>query len=324
MLSYVGRRILQMIPVFIGVTILLFILRTPGVLPGGNGVALITGERAISPALYSEIVKENALDKPIYYQYVRWVDHLFHGDLGQSYQLKRPVTTVLLQKFPNTLRLALVAIIIEAIIGVLAGVLSAVKRYSFWDVLVTLSTSILVALPVFWLGMVLQIIFGFKFKQWGLPYLPISGMTSSDFPSWAHYILPAVTLASISTAYAARITRSQLLEVMGQDYMRTAAAKGLTSGQVIYRHGMKNAMIPVVTYLGLDLGAMVGGTILTEVVFNWPGIGYTIYRAILSRDWPIVMGAVVIVVILVMILNLLVDISYAFLDPRIRYGRTAK
>ena len=255
---------------------------------------------------------------------MRWVDHLFHGDLGQSYQLKRPVSAILIEKFPNTLKLALVAIIMECIMGLAAGILSAVKRYSFWDVLVTLSTSILVSLPVFWLGMILQIIFGIKFKQWGLPYLPISGMTSSDFPSWVHYILPAVTLASISTAYAARITRSQLLEVMGQDYMRTAAAKGLTGSQVIWRHGMKNAMIPVVTYLGLDLGAMVGGTILTETVLNWPGIGFQIYKAILSRDWPIVMGAVVIIVILVMIINLLVDISYAFLDPRIRYGRVVK
>jgi ABC-type dipeptide/oligopeptide/nickel transport system permease component len=152
----------------------------------------------------------------------------------------------------------------------------------------------------------------------------MSGMTSNDFPTWMHYILPAVTLAAISTAYAARITRSQFLEVQGQDYMRTASAKGLTGSQVIWRHGLKNALIPVVTYIGLDLAAMIGGTILTETVFNWPGVGYQIYRAILSRDWPIVMGAVVFIVILVMFINLIVDISYAFLDPRIRYGRTAK
>jgi ABC-type dipeptide/oligopeptide/nickel transport system permease component len=199
-----------------------------------------------------------------------------------------------------------------------------VKRYSFWDVLVTLSSSALVSLPVFWLGLLLQVLFGVKFKQWGLPSLPISGMTSRDSPTWEHFILPAFTLASISTAYAARITRSQLLEVMGQDYMRTAAAKGLSGGQVIWRHGMKNAMIPVVTYLGLDLGAMVGGTILTETVFNWPGVGYEIYKAILLRDWPIVMGAVVIIVLMVMVINLLVDISYAFLDPRIRFSHAAK
>ena len=323
MLTYIGRRFLQMIPVFIGVTILLFILRTPGVLPG-DPVKLITGERAISPALYNQIVKENALDRSIPYQYVRWMNHLFHGDLGESYQLKRPVSSVLWDKFPNTFKLALVAILIEAVLGILAGILSAVKRYSFWDMLVTLSTSILVALPVFWLGMLLQVLFGIKFKQWGLPYLPMSGMNQGAFPAWVYYVLPAVTLAAISTAYAARITRSQFLEVQGQDYMRTAAAKGLTNSQVIWRHGLKNALIPVVTYIGLDLAAMIGGTILTETVFNWPGVGYQIYKAILSRDWPIVMGAVVIIVILVMFINLLVDISYAFLDPRIRYGRQAK
>ena len=149
----------------------------------------------------------------------------------------------------------------------------------------------------------------------------MSGMTSAQFPQWVHIILPALTLAAISTAYAARITRSQMLEVQGQDYMRTAAAKGLTNAQVIWRHGLKNALIPVVTYLGLDLAAMVGGTILTETVFNWPGVGLTIFQAINLRDWPIVMGGVVIIVFMVMVINLLVDISYAFLDPRIRYGR---
>ena len=171
---------------------------------------------------------------------------------------------------------------------------------------------------MFWLGMLFQILFGIKFKQWGLPYLPLSGMTSRQFPEIVHLILPAVTLASVSTAYAARITRSQLLEVMGQDYMRTAAAKGLTGAQVIWGHGMKNALIPVVTYFGLDLGAMMGGTVLTETVFNWPGIGYEIFLAIGQRDWPVVIGATIIIVLIVMVLNLMVDVSYAFLDPRIR------
>ena len=168
--------------------------------------------------------------------------------------------------------------------------------------------------------MLLQILFGIKFKEWGLPYLPISGMSSRNFPSAVHILLPAVTLAAISTAYCARIMRSQLLEVTGQDYIRTAAAKGLSYRRVVSGHAMKNAMIPVVTFLGLDLAAMIGGTILTETVFNWPGIGYEMYLAIGQRDWPIVMGGTVIIVILVMVINLIVDISYAFLDPRIRYG----
>ena len=323
MLTYIGRRVIQMVPVFIGVTIILFILRAPGIIPG-DPVRMIAGERAIPQAVYDQIVKENGLDKPIYVQYYRYMSHLVQGDLGKSYQLKRPVSSILFEKFPNTLKLALMAVIIETILGLAAGILSAVKQYSFWDMLVTLSTSILVSIPVFWLGMGLQILFGIKFKQWGLPYLPISGMESANFPSWVHYILPAFTLASVSTAYAARITRSQLLEVMGQDYMRTAAAKGLTSRQVIWKHGLKNALIPVVTFLGLDLGAMVGGTILTETVFNWPGVGLQIFNAISTRDWPVVMGGVIIIVFLVMLINLVVDISYAFLDPRIRYGRVAE
>ncbi len=320
MITYIIRRILQMVPVFIGVTIILFILRSPGVV-GGDPVRMITGERAISETLYNEIVKRHGLDKPFYVQYATYLNDLVHGDLGRSYQKSRPVSEILWDKFPNTLRLALAAIVIEMFFGIIAGIISAVKRYSFWDVLVTFSTSVLVSLPVFWLGMLLQILFGLKFKEWGLPFLPISGMRSDRFPDIVHLILPAITLASVSTAYAARIMRSQLLEVMGQDYMRTAAAKGLSSTQVIWGHGMKNAMIPVVTYFGLDFAAMMGGTVLTETVFNWPGVGYEIFLAIGQRDWPIVMGATIIIVFIVMAMNLIVDISYAFLDPRIRYGR---
>lgn len=307
-----------MIPVFFGVTALLFILSAPGVLPG-DPVKLITGERAITESLYNEIVEVNALDKPLWYQYGRWMGNLFKGDLGRSYQLNKPVTDILGHYFPNTIKLVVVAVLIEALFGLIAGIISAVKRYSFWDILVTFSTAVLVAMPLFWLGMLFQLTLGVK-----LGWLPISGMSSHQFPSWMHYILPAVTLASVSTAYAARITRSQLLEVMGQDYMRTAAAKGLSGGQVIRRHGLKNAMIPVVTYLGLDLGVLVGGTVITEYVFNWPGIGFQIFKAITMRDWPIVRGAVVVIIVLVMFINLAVDISYAFLDPRIRYGRSAK
>ncbi len=165
--------------------------------------------------------------------------------------------------------------------------------------------------------------FGLKFKEWGLPYLPMSGM-SGEFPSFVYFILPAFTLAAVSTAYTARITRSQLLEVNGQEYMRTAKAKGLSGRSLIWKHGLKNAMIPVVTYLGLDLAAMVGGTILTETVFNWPGVGLQIFNAIQQRDWPIVTGGVVLIVFMVMFINLVVDVSYAFLDPRIRYGKAAE
>lgn len=323
MLKYIARRILQMVPVFFGVTILLFILRAPGVLPG-DPIRMITGEKAISPALYKQLVKENGLDKPLHIQYVTYLRKLFQGDLGRSYQKDRPVVEIFAGKYPNTVRLALAAIVIEIIIGIGAGVISAVKQYSFLDVLVTLSTSVLVSVPVFWLGMLFQVLFGIKMKEWtgGTFYLPMSGMGSP--PDFAHLVLPAVTLASVSTAYAARIMRSQLLEVMGQDYIRTAVAKGLSDRAVVFKHALKNALIPVVTFIGLDLGAMMSGAILTETIFNWPGVGLEIYYAIQQRDWPIVMGGVIIVVFAVMLINLIVDISYAFLDPRIRYGQPAK
>lgn len=306
-----------MIPVFVGVTLLLFILTA--VVPG-DPISIRSGEKALPPEVYSALRREYGLDQPLWKQYGIYMDKLFHGDLGESYQQGRPVRAIYGEFYPNTVKLALAALCIEIILGLGAGIISAVKKYSLMDMLVTLSTSMLVALPVFWLGMLLQEIFAIKFKQWGLPYLPVSGMSSDHFPQWVHLILPAFTLASVSTAYAARITRSQLLEVLGQDYIRTAIAKGCSPGAVLRRHALKNALMPVVTYIGLDFGALLSGAILTETIFNWPGVGWAIYTAIQRRDWPVVMGGVVIVVIVVMIINLLVDISYAFLDPRIRYG----
>jgi len=323
MLKYLVKRVLQMIPVFLGVTLLLFILRAPGVLPG-DPVRMITGERGISDALREQIVEKYALDKPLYTQYLVYLRGLAHGDLGDSFQKGRPVTEIFADKFPNTLRLALAAIIVEIIIGVGAGIISAVKQYSFADVFVTMTTSILVAMPVFWLGMLLQLFFGIVLKNWtdGRIFLPISGMGNP--PDFVHMILPAITLASVSAAYVARIMRSQMLEVMGQDYIRTAEAKGLAAGAVIRHHALKNALIPVVTFVGIDLGVMMGGAILTETIFNWPGVGLEIFLAIGQRDWPVVMGGVILIVFAVMIVNLLVDLSYALLDPRIRYGGAAE
>ncbi|MHB9003882.1 MAG: ABC transporter permease [Coriobacteriia bacterium] len=325
MLKYILRRILQMIPVFFGVTLILFVLRAPGILPG-DPVKMITGEREISPVLYERIIKENKLDQPLYVQYTSYVNNLVHGDLGASFQKNRAVLDIFKEKFPNTVKLAVTAIILEAIIGIGAGIISAVKQYTFWDVVVTLSTSVLVSVPVFWLGMLMQIFFGIKLKQWtgGAFYLPISQMSSRDFMDWVHLILPSITLASVSAAYVARIMRSQMLETMGQDYIRTAEAKGLTRRAVISKHALKNALIPVVTFIGIDLGVLMGGAILTETVFSWPGVGREIFLAVGSRDWPVVMGGVIIIVSLVMVINLLVDLSYALLDPRIRYGGAAE
>ncbi len=339
MVKYILKRLLQFIPVFIGVTIILFAMEN--IVPG-DPIKLIAGDKALNPEtelqlrIANHLIETDSEGKPLYdadgntiptplwKQYGYYINGLLHGDLGNSYSRKLPVTQIFADKYPYTVKLALVGIVIEAVVGIGAGLISAIKRYSFWDVLVTLVTAVLVAMPAFWLGMLLQLFFGVVLKNatGGGFYLPISGAggPNSEFESWVHYILPGITLAAVSTAYAARIMRSQLLEVMNQDYIRTAKAKGLSRRQVILHHALKNALIPVVTYIGIDFGAMLSGAILTETVFNWPGVGYEIYRAITQRDWPIVMGGVTIIIVVVMVINVVVDVSYAFLDPRIRYG----
>jgi peptide/nickel transport system permease protein len=395
MFQYITRRVIQFIPVFLGVTLILFLIAT--YLPGADAVQLRMGEKAMSPTLKATIRHQLGLDRPWYIQYGDYLSSLspvhatyYDGstpaaptagpsvrvldgfvailiprisgsvpatgpvsydvragvpvlrgqvgrfaigslafefdppDLGVSLYNGRPVLTILSEAYPFTMRLAFAAIFLEIIIGIGAGIVSAVKRYSIWDILVTLGTSILVSIPVFWLGLMLQYVFGIWLQNLthGAFYLPVlfEGGSTAPFPAYAYYILPAITLASVSTAYAARIMRSQLLEVNNQDYIRTAHAKGLSDSQVLWKHAIKNAMIPVVTYIGLDLGAMLAGAILTETVFNLPGVGYAIFKAIVGRDFTIVFGGVTLILLVVMIVNLLVDVSYAFLDPRIRYG----
>ncbi len=323
MLKFILRRLAQFVPVFFGVTLLLFFVTT--LLPG-DPVAMRAGERHMDPRTYQALRHAYGLDKVWYAQYGTYLDKLAHGDLGESISSGRPVLQIFQDTYPYTLRLSLAAIALEIIVGIGVGIVAAVKQYSIWDTLATLSTSILVALPVFWLGLMLQYLLGIQLKTWtgGAFYLPISGASGAAFPDWVYLILPSITLASVSTAYAARIMRSQLLEVAGQDYVRTAYAKGLSPSRVLWGHEMKNALIPVVTFIGLDLGAMLSGAILTETVFNWPGIGFTIYLAIRQRDYPVVFGGVTLVLFVVLLVNLLVDISYAFLDPRIRLSGKAE
>ncbi len=341
MIKYIAKRVVQFIPVFLGVTLILFVMQN--VVPG-DPIKLIAGEKKLDPQteinlrisyhlietdadgnpLYDE--EGNTIETPLWKRYIAYVGGLLQGDLGRSYQQNgKEVTSILEQKYPYTFRLALVAIVVESIIGIGAGMISAIKRYSAWDVGVTLVTSGMVAMPAFWFGMLQQLFWGIFLKNVtdGAFYLPISGVGGphAEFESWVYYILPALTLAAVSTAYTARIMRSQLLEVLNQDYIRTARAKGLSRRAVIWRHALKNALIPVVTYIGMDFGGMLAGAILTETVFNWPGIGFETYRAITQRDWPIVMGSVTVIVLVVMVINLVVDISYAFLDPRIRFDK---
>jgi len=309
MLYFIIRRILQIIPVIIGVTLILFTLMY--IIPEDPAKLIL--EKGATPEALQNLREKMGIDKPVYVQYWRYIKKLAKGDLGTSYRYRRSVNGILADHYPNSIKLALAAIIIEIIIGIFAGIVSAVKKYSFWDVLVTVSTTIAVCVPVYWLGMMLQVSFGLK-----LGWLPMSGMGDGSI---RYYILPAITLASVSTAFVARMTRSTMLEVLSNDYITTAYAKGLSTNMVIGKHALKNALIPVVTLIGMDLGALMGGAILTETVFNWPGVGRTIYLAILQRDAPVVIGGTIILVMIFVVMNLIVDIIYALLDPRIRYEK---
>jgi len=309
MLYFILRRILQLIPVVIGVTLILFLLFY--IIP--EDPARLILQKGASPEALENLRAKLGIDKPLYIQYWRYVKNLFSGDLGTSYRYQRSVNSILAEHYPYSIKLALAAIIIEIIMGIFTGIISAVKKYSFWDMLATLSTTILVCVPVYWLGMIMQVIFGLK-----LGLLPMSGYGDGSI---RYYILPALALASVSTAYVARMMRSTMLEALSNDYIVTAYAKGLSQFKVIGKHALKNALIPVVTLIGLDLGSIMGGAILTETVFNWPGVGRTVYLAILQRDAPVVIGGTIVLVMIFVIMNLLVDILYAWLDPRIRFER---
>ena len=309
MFYFILRRILQIIPVIIGVTLILFTLMY--IIPEDPAKLIL--EKGATPEALQNLRAKMGIDKPVYVQYWRYIKQLAKGDLGTSYRYRRSVNSILADHYPNSIKLALAAIVIEIIIGIFAGIISAVRKYSFWDIVITVSTTIAVCVPVYWLGMMLQVSFGLK-----LGWLPMSGMGNGSIQ---YYILPAITLASVSTAFVARMTRSTMLEVLSNDYITTAYAKGLSRSMVIGKHALKNALIPVVTLIGMDLGTLMGGAILTETVFNWPGVGRTIYLAILQRDAPVVIGGTIILVMIFVIMNLIVDIVYALLDPRIRYEK---
>lgn len=318
MLRYIGKRLLQFIPVFLGVTLLLFLISN--FMPGVDPVQIRMGERRVTPEQREIFERQFGLDQPWYIQYKNYLVDLSQGDLGRSFATGRAVTDILADRFPFTIKLALVAIVIQAIVGIGAGIVSAVKRRSFWDVIVTMSTSIAVSMPVFWLGLILQYVFGIWLQNitGGAFFLPVTGASSTRFPDWMHYILPGITLASVTTAYTARIMRSQLLEIANADYVRTAKAKGCSPARILWGHKMKNGLIPVVTSMGIDFGVMLAGAVLTETVFNWPGVGFTLSTAILQRDFQVVIGMTTAILLIVMVISLLVDILYGFLDPRIR------
>jgi len=317
MFRYVVKRIFQFIPVFFGVTIILFLISYH--LPGVDPIQMRFGERAVPAEVRAAFEEAHGLNEPWHIQYQMYLERMFNGNLGSSFITGRAVLDMLVERFPYTFRLALVAVGLQAILGIGAGIVSAVKRRTFWDVLVTMSTSIAVSLPVFWLGLILQLVFGIWMQDitGGTFFLPVTG-ASGPLPTWMYYVLPGITLAVVSMAYTARIMRSQLLEIGSADYVRTAKAKGCSPARILWGHKMKNALIPVVTSMGVDFGVMLSGAIITETVFNWPGIGFMMASAIQQRDFQVIIGATTVILLLVLTISLIVDILYGFLDPRIR------
>ena len=309
---YVVRRLLQMILVLFGATVILFV--SLFVLPG-DPIGTAAGERARDPAVRAVLEKRYGLDKPLPVQYARYVSRLVRGDLGESYRQRRPVSEILRSRFGATAQLALAAIFFEILIGLTAGVIAAVFRYSFWDVFVTLTTTLAIGIPTYVGGSILQGIFAQKFG-----WFPRSGrpVDADPFTTMKALFLPAFTLASVDAALVARLMRGTMLEVLRADYVRTAFAKGLSKRTVILKHVMRNSVIPVVTYLGIAFGGLVGGALITEQIFNWPGIGLALATAIGAQDNPIIIAVVTYGVAAFVIVNLLVDLTYAYLDPRIR------
>lgn len=334
MLQYTIRRMLQLIPVLLGMTLVVFfIIRA---IPG-DPAQVILGQQATKEAVEA-LTKQLGLDQPWYVQYFEYVKGLLQGDLGNSIRTNSPISEEIWPYFAATLELSIVALLIAVIIGVNAGIISAWFQNSWFDYTAMIIALIGVSIPVFWLGLMEQWIFAI---QWEL--LPttgrenirnpvdaitnlylldtlLNGRTDQFVEVFKHLVLPGIALGTIPMAIIARMTRSSMLEVMRSDYIRTARAKGLSMFWVVYKHSLKNAVIPVLTVIGLQAGLLLGGAILTETIFGWPGIGRYIYDAIAFRDYPVIQSGILVVATMFIFINLVVDLLYAAVDPRIKYN----
>ncbi|MFD9357640.1 ABC transporter permease [Streptomyces sp. NPDC060031] len=304
---YVIRRLLQMIPVFIGSTFLIFFM----VYALGDPVAALFGDKAPDPATAARIRKDLYLDQPLWKQYLHYMGQIFQGDFGTAFN-GQSVTELMASAFPVTLRLTIVAIFFEIVIGITLGVISGLRRGKSVDTSVLVLTLVVISVPTFVTGYLLQYLFGVK---WGW----VRPTVSPDAP-FSELILPGIVLALVSLAYVTRLSRTSIAENVKADYVRTAVAKGLPRRRVVTRHLLRNSLIPVVTFIGTDIGALMGGAIVTERIFNIHGVGYQLYQGILRNNSPTVVGFVTILVIVFLLANLLVDLLYAVLDPRIRYA----
>ncbi|RBY85319.1 ABC transporter permease [Blastococcus sp. TF02A-26] len=303
---YIARRLLLIIPVLLGASFLIFAMVYA--LPG-DPIRALAGDRPISPAVVEVLTERFNLNDPLWVQYWEYLKGLLSGDLGTDFR-GRPVLDTIERTLPVTIRLTLVAILFEAVIGLVAGVLAGIRRNGFLDNLVLVSTTVIVSIPILVLAFIAQLLFGLK-----LGWFPIAGTRDG----WYGYVLPGLVLASGSLAYVARLTRTSVAENLRADYVRTARAKGLPRSRVIVQHTLRNSLIPVVTFIGADIGSLLGGAIVTETVFNLPGIGREVFDSIRSQEGAVVVGIVTLMVFFFIFFNLVVDVLYAVLDPRIRY-----
>jgi peptide/nickel transport system permease protein/oligopeptide transport system permease protein len=308
--------VLQFIPVFIGATLIIFSMVF---LIPGDPIRALSGDRPLPESVQAELRDQYNLDDPFMVQYGKYMgvipedevgfDGLLQGDFGRDFR-GREVREIMSQSFPVTLRLTVIAFVFEIIVGLIAGVLAGLRRGSFIDNLVRLSTILVISIPIFVLGYVFQLLFGLQ-----LGWFPISGVQQG----WFSYLLPGFVLGAVSLAYIARLTRTSLVENLRADYVRTATAKGLSRGRVVGLHTLRNSLIPVVTYLGVDFGALIGGAIVTETIFNLPGVGRAVFQGIIQQEGAVVVGIITVLTLIFVVANLLVDILYGYLDPRIRY-----
>ena len=324
--NYLLRRILGAIPLVLGVATLIFFVLN---LAPGDPAAMYSNPN-LPVAVIEQLRRNLGLDQPIYIRYFKWLGSFFTGHFGYSFAQGRPVADVLLEALPATLILAFWALIVVFVLGVAIGIYQAVRQYSVADGVLSVSSLFFYSMPSFWLGLMLMLLFSLKWHEWGLPFaLPATGMTGVDYDYLsfghklldraAHLVLPVTTLSLVLAAGIARYTRGQMLEVIRQDYIRTARAKGLPERTVILKHALRNSMIPVITLFGLYLPLLFSGAVFVEVIFSWPGMGRVIVDAILQRDYPVVMATSFLFAVMTVLGNLIADVLYAVADPRIRY-----
>jgi oligopeptide transport system permease protein len=305
---YILKRLLQMIPVFLGSTLLIYFLIHE---VSGGAVQALAGSRTMTPQLQAELTARYHLDRPFFVQYCYYLKGIFTWNFGTSFS-GRPVKDVMAQAFPVTLKLSVLAVLFETVFGVAFGAVAGLRRGRWFDSLLLAVSLILVAVPIFVIGFLAQFLFG---VQWGV--VPVTVGSKTSIP---HLVLPALVLGAMSFAYVLRLTRNSVAENADADYVRTATAKGLTRRRVVTVHILRNSLIPVVTFVGMDLGYLMGGAIVTEGIFNIPGVGGTLYQAVVRGETPTVVSFVTILIVIFLLVNLIVDLLYAALDPRIRYA----